>query len=163
MEETTVEKAKTKKFKNTDLVQCKSIVNGELLVVGQKTGSLYKWANYGYVTEMEYQDLLYEVRSATANVMSPRIIILDKDFVEQNKQLSEVYDAMYSVGDLKDLVRANLRTIKSNVNKLPNGAFESLKGIVATMITSGELDSITKIKYFDEIFETQMLQTLLEN
>ena len=48
------------------------------------------------------------------------------------------------------------------INALPMGCKNALKGITATMIDNGQLDSIQKIKALDEIFETNMLLTLVQ-
>jgi hypothetical protein len=52
--------------------------------------------------------------------------------------------------------------IKKTVTTLPKGARDSLKTIVSTAIANGTLDSVNKIKVFDEIFETEMVQTLFD-
>ena len=50
--------------------------------------------------------------------------------------------------------------LKKTVSELPAGIKSSLKTMVATMITNGTFDSMNKIKILDEIFDTQMAQTL---
>ena len=53
---TEVKKA-SRKFAQDDLIPCRSITFGELLLTGTKSKLLYSWANYGDVTEVELQDL----------------------------------------------------------------------------------------------------------
>ena len=48
------------------------------------------------------------------------------------------------------------------IKKLPKGAKEALKGIASTMIESHTLDSVHRIKALDEIFDTKMLLTLVQ-
>ena len=43
------------------------------------------------------------------------------------------------------------------IAKLPRGCKESLKGIVATRLANGTLDSVQKVKALDEIFGTKLL------
>ena len=50
--------------------------------------------------------------------------------------------------------------LKKAVEGLPKGVKDSLKTMVATMITSGSFDSMNKIKILDELLDTQMAQTL---
>ena len=45
-----------KKYDKEDVIPCKSITNGKLLVDGEKSGILYRWADYGDVEEIEYWD-----------------------------------------------------------------------------------------------------------
>lgn len=156
-------KTAQKKFKNSDLIPCKSITNGELLMVGAKTDFLYKWANYGDVEDVEYQDLVYEIRSSRGSFASyPRFIILDNDFVAQNKQLDKIYEKLYSMNDLRDILNMPVRDMKRVIAEMPKGVQDSLKGLASTMINSGSFDSVSKIKALDELFGTSMLQTLVE-
>ena len=112
---------------------------------------------------MEYRDLVYLVRTREdVNIYSPRIIIEDEDFIEQNKSVKDFYDSMYTTGDLNDILLLPVSDMKSAIEQLPSGAKESIKGIASTMINSHILDSVQKIKVLDEIFGTNMLLTLVQ-
>lgn len=74
--ETKVEdKPKVRKYEKEDVIPCKSLTDGKLLVTGEKTGILYRWADYGDVEEIEYQDLVYMIRSHKSCITRPRFII----------------------------------------------------------------------------------------
>ena len=156
-------KVEKKKFEASDPIPCKSITSGELFMVGAKSKLLYKWADYNDVQEVEYQDLLYDVRTGNSFSKYPRFIVLDEDFVNQNSQLDAIYNSLYSKNDLREILNLPASEIKGVVSQLPKGAKESLKSIVATGIMNGTFDSVSKIKVMDEIFGTQMLQTLADN
>ncbi len=159
----TTPKKKEKKFAADDAIPCRSITNGELLMVGDKTGMLYRWADYGDVTDVEYQDLIYATRSSrTSFVRYPRFIILDDDFVAQNKEIAKIYESLYEIGDLRNIINLPINKLEGAIAELPTGVRESLKGICATMINNGELDSMKKISKLDEIFDTEMLRTLVD-
>ena len=148
-------------FQPNDLIPCKSITPGELLMEGYKTHFLYRWADYDDVQDVEYQDLAYDIRiQGRSYSRYPRFVILDDDFVEQNPILNEAYSKIYSVSDLRDILQMSPSEIKKVVTALPKGAKDSLKTLVATSISNGTFDSVNRIKVFDEIFETEMLQTL---
>jgi hypothetical protein len=65
---------------------------------------------------------------------------------------------MYALNDLKGVI-ANLdaESMKATILTLPSGARDSIKGIASTMISTGELDSVSKIKVLDEIFDTKLM------
>ena len=78
--ETKVEdKSKARKYEKDDVIPCKSLTDGKLLVTGEKTGILYRWADYGDVEEIEYQDLVYMIRSHKSCITRPRFIIQDAE------------------------------------------------------------------------------------
>ena len=153
------EPSKQKKFNNTDKIPCSSIFPGELLINGLRTGLLYRWVNYGDVVEVEYQDLIASIRAANpiSAVMRPYFIILDNDVVEQNPTIKKLYNSLYKDAELREILNLTPSDIKRIVPTLPSGAVEALKTIASTMIGSGTLDSINKIKALDEVFGTQLI------
>ena len=146
-----------RKFEPDDLITCTSITSGELLMVGEKTNSLYRWADRGDEQDVEYQDLIFAVRKGSGFVFKPRFIIKDEDFLDQNPSVKEKYETMYTLKDIKDVLALSPQAMKQTILELPDGAKDSLKSVAATMITNGSLDSVAKIKILDEIFDTQLM------
>lgn len=155
-------KAQTvRKYNDDDLIPCRSITTGELLVEGQKSKALYRWADYGYVEYMEYRDLLYDIRSASNSFSNkPCFIIEDEELVSKFPKLEAVYASLYSMGDFAELLAQDVSTIKRVAEFFPKGAKESFKSYVATQIRNGNLDSMNRIRALDEIFGTQMATLL---
>lgn len=160
------EKARSakKKFQQTDLIMCRSVTNGGLFLEGSKTKQLYKWNDYGDETEVEYRDLVAEVRLKSNFVFAPWFIVEDQDFVDEFPQLKNFYAQYLSVKDLKDILDLPVSQMAKRISELPKGAQESVKTIAASMVKSGAIDSVAKIKKLDEIFETDMefLSSLLQ-
>ena len=151
------------KYEKDETILCKSITNGMLLITGDKSGILYRWADYGDFEDVEYQDLIYMIRSHRSSIYKPRFIIQDKRFLSQHPELNELYNSLYSTKDLKDILSLPILQMKSAIKELPDGAFDSIKGVAASMISSGQYDSVKKIKALDEIFGTNLLLTLVQN
>lgn len=150
-------------FNPEDTIPCRSIVSGGLYIEGSRSHILYSWADCGDVEDVEYRDLIYLVRTrANTNIYSPRIIIEDEDFINQNKSVKDFYDSMYDTSDLNQILLLPISQMKAEIANLPIGAKESIKGIAATMIDSHVLDSVQRIKALDEIFGTNMLLTLVQ-
>ncbi len=147
-----------RKYEPTDTIMCKSIVTGELFFVGGKTNTLYKWANFGEVEEIEYQDLVYDVRTAGGKsfALAPKFIVLDDEFVFQFPKLIQVYEQMYNVEDLSEILSFPEKQLEKVVSELPKPAKDSLKGLAVEMIESGELDSVSTIKTLDKLLGTQL-------
>ena len=159
----TNEPSTKKEFGQEDLILCRSMVSGQLFVDGVRSGLLYTFADYNDTCEIEYRDLIYLVRSyKDKTIYEPRIIIEDEDFIAENPKLAELYESMYTKGDLMEIINLPISQMVYTINALPMGCKNALKGIAATMIDNGQLDSIQKIKALDEIFETNMLLTLVQ-
>ena len=153
----TVTKPEKKKFASDEGIDCISITSGELGMIGIKSGINYRWAERGDVTQVEYQDLVAAVRSNKSYIFKPLFIIKNDDFVAEFPQLNRAYSAMYSIRDLRDVLKMPAAQMKSTILSLPEGAKESIKNIAATMINNGSLDSIQKVKILDEIFDTKLM------
>ena len=159
----TNDSSKKKEFGQEDLILCRSMVSGQLFVDGVRSGLLYTFADYNDTCEIEYRDLIYLVRSyKDKTIYEPRIVIEDEDFIAENPKLAELYESLYTKGDLMEIINLPLSQMVDTINALPMGCRNALKGIAATMIDNGQLDSIQKIKALDEIFETNMLLTLVQ-
>ena len=163
LEAKTTENKKEKSFKDTDLIECKSVTSGELIMVGKKSGDVYKWADYGDVERVEYQDLLYATRSKLSYITAPMILVLDDDFVSQNKELSDFYENVYVFKDIMEILDLPVEKMKAVVSKLPQGIKNAIKGTVITLINNDQFDSVKKIKALDEVLGTMMVQTLADN
>lgn len=153
------------KFTDNDLIPCKSVTSGKLIFIGN-SGQKYSWDNYGIIEYVSYADLRREAQSgnATNHLFYPRFVVVDADFVEEFPKLEEFYGKFYQDGgDFEEILNLPKEQMKEAIDKLPKGCKECLRGIVATKIEEGTLDSVAKIKVFDEIFGTNMLLTLANN
>lgn len=152
------EKKEPRKYTNDEGIVCRSITPGGLYMTGIKSNILYEWNDIGVDTEIEYQDLVAAIRSNSAYVMKPLFIIQDKEFVEQFPRLKNLYDTLYSIKDLQSvLTNLSPDDMKATILSLPEGAQESIKHIASKMISNRTLDSVRKIEYLDEIFDTKMM------
>lgn len=157
---TPVKKKDPRKFEQTDPILCRSVTYGELLYPAKKSHLLYSWANYGDVTEVEYQDLqaLRSTRSAYLN--APYFVIEDEELLEQWPELKKLYEKI-AVVDIDKMFDLPLAKFKAALRNLPVGFRDSIKNIASAKILDGTLDSISKIKAIDEVFNTD-LKLLIE-
>lgn len=149
----------TKKvYKDTDGIPCRSITPGKLFMEGIKSKIVYRWADNGDVVDVEYQDILAAIRSNRAYVIKPFFVIEDKELVERFPQLKRVYETMYSIKDLRDVItKMSASEMEQTILALPEGAKDSIKHLASQMISNGTLDSVQKIKILDKIYDTEMM------
>lgn len=160
-EKTVVEEIKPvvkqpKKFAQDDMIPCRSVTYGELLLTGPKSKLLYSWANYGDVTEIPFQDLQALRSTRSSYLFRPRFIIEDEDLVELwAKDLKDMYDNLVDE-DVDALFKLPLNQFKSKLKKAPRGVQQAVKNIAGEKILNGSLDSLAKIKAIDEILNTDL-------
>lgn len=153
-EDKVVEKKKV--FEQSDGVICVSITQGALNVQGAKTGMIYRFADYGDTTEIEYRDLVGLIRSKDKSVFEPRFVVEDEDFIKEYPTLKKFYDDEFSLQNIKEILTLPENKMIEEIKKLPSGALNSLKSIAAEQVYTGEIDSVRRIKALDSVFGTDL-------
>ena len=144
-------------FEPTDMIPCRSVTGGELLFPAKKTDMVYRWTNYGDITEVEYQDLR-ALKSMKSNYLfKPYFVIEDEDLVEEwAKDLAPIYADLEIVDDISLLFLLPNDVFKERVETAPEGIQNTIKVFAAEKIQNGELDSIKKIEILDEVLHTDL-------
>lgn len=156
------EETKKKEFHDKDMIPCQSITVGRLHLTGAKSGEHYRWTNIGDVNDVEYRDLLDEVRRHTWYIYDPAFIILDEDFLNQHDDILVRYGQLYTSEDIERTLTLPAPQLKDVIKKMPAGAQTAVKDLAMRKISSGELDSVQRIKVLDEFFGTEMLLKLTQ-
>ena len=151
-----VKEAPKKTFKQSEGILCRSVVNGKVYMTGARSSMPYQWADFGDEVEVEYRDLVAAVREKNGYIMNPWLIILDDDFIAEFPFLEEIYANQYDANELGDILNLSVPQMEEEISKLPTNVKNTLKGIAATWVNSGRLDSVKKIKALDEIFDTNL-------
>lgn len=157
VEESKKPKKSVRKFAPDDMIPCRSITYGELLLTGAKSKLLYTWANYDDVTEMEFQDLQALKSTRSSYLFKPRFVILDEELIEQwGGDFKKMYDDVVTT-DVEALFKLPASQLKSKLKKAPTGVQQAVKNLAGEKIMNGSLDSLAKIKAIDEALGTQLM------
>lgn len=154
-------KKNPKVYQPDDLITCRAVVSGETRLIGKKTGNRYTWAANGDEAEVFYQDLLALKVTRSSYLFKPMIVIMDDELVEQWSELNDLYSKLLTREDINRLIVQRPDVIKSTLESLPKGILEGLKLTIGAKVASGELDSINRIKVFDEVLNTDFLSALV--
>ena len=154
--------SKKKEFANTELIPCVSITVGGLHLIGAKSGEVYHWTNMGEVTEVEYRDLLAEVRNHSWYIYEPAFVIQDDDFLAQHDDILVRYGQLYTPADIEQVLALPAPQINETLKKMPVGAQNAVRDLAIRKINNGTLDSVNRIKVLDEFFGTEMLLKLTQ-
>lgn len=145
-----------RKYAPGDMIPCRSITYGELLLPGTKSKMLYTWANYGDRTDVEFQDLQALKSTRSTYLFKPRFIIEDEELVEQWKNdLGKIYDDIIAT-DVEAMFKLPAGQLKAKLKKAPMGIQQAVKNLAGEKIMNGSLDSLAKIKAIDEALGTQL-------
>lgn len=145
------EKPKKKTFAENDYILCRSVIPGGLNI-NCRSRNYYEFKDYGSECEIEYRDLAELVRKHSDHVFLPRFIIMDDDFIKEFPQLKKVYENLFTISDLKEILLLPAGQMQKAINQLPEGIKGGLKNLAAEMINSGEIDSVKSIRTLSDIF-----------
>ena len=146
-----------RKYAPDDMISCRSVTFGELLMTGKKSGLLYSWSNHGDVTEVYYQDLQALKSTHSSYLYRPRFVIEDEELVAQwGKDFEKLYQDIVDV-DVESLFKLTAAQLKAKLKKAPRGVQQAVKNIAGEKIMNGSLDSLAKIKAIDEVLGTDLL------
>lgn len=145
-----------RKFAPEDMITCRSVTYGELLLTGPKSRLLYRWSNYNDTTEIPFQDLQALRSTKSSYLYRPRFIIEDEELLEQwSKDLKPIYDNIVDM-DVEEILKLPVGKFKAALKKAPKGVQQAIKNIAGDMIMNGTLDSVQKIKAIDECLGTDL-------
>lgn len=150
-------KKAVKKFNPDDMILCQSICVGQTFVKGFKSGTIYTFEALGAEEYIEYRDLVAAVRSKDSILFKPFIVVLDEDFINEQKTLKSFYENMYTPEDFEEFFRLNPNQMVEALNNMPIGIRETIKSMAVGKIQDGVFDSVARIKALDDYFGTKMM------
>ena len=150
-------KKNIKKFSPDDMILCQSVCVGQTFVKGFKSGTIYTFEALGAEEYIEYKDLVAAVRSKDSILFKPFIIVLDEDFVNEQKTLKTFYENMYTPEDFEEFFRLKPNQMIEALDNMPIGIRETVKSMAVGKIQDGVFDSVARIKVLDNYFGTKMM------
>lgn len=154
---TETSKKAVKKFNPDDMILCQSICVGQTFVKGFKSGTIYTFEALGAEEYIEYRDLVAAVRSKDNIIFKPFIIVLDEDFINEQKTLKTFYDNMYTPEDFEEFFKLRPNQMIEALNNMPIGVRDTIKSMAVGRIQDGTFDSVARIKALDDYFGTKMM------
>lgn len=148
------------KHEPNEYIPCRSVRFGELILIGPKTHTPYRWLNEGDVAEVEYQDLLSWKAQRHKYLFEPMIIIEDEELVEEwNTELGKLYSELQNI-DIKALFKLPQRQFVTQLKKLNPGMKSTVQNMAYAMIQDGTLYDLRIIKAIDETLGTELMMMI---
>lgn len=155
-------KKTTKKYSPDDLIECRSVTGGELILIGDKSKLQYTWADYGDTAWVEYQDLQALQSRRSGFLTKPRFIIEDEDLVEQwGSMLKPIYDKI-NTQTIEDFFELPLNKFKAQLKIMPDGLKDAIKTKAVQMIQNEELYDIRKVREIDAAWGTDFVEMFMK-
>lgn len=160
--ETKTTAKKVKKYAPNDLIECRSVTGGELILVGDKTKLHYTWSDYGDTAYVEYQDLQALQSRKSAFLTKPRFMIEDENLVEQwATMLKPIYDKI-NTKNIEEFFNLPVDRFEAQLKVMPEGLKEAVKTRAVQMIQSDELYDIRKVRAIDTAWGTDFVAMFMK-
>lgn len=149
-------KANKVKHDPNEYIPCRSVRFGELILIGPKTHTPYRWSNEGDIAEVEFQDLMSWKALRHKYLFEPMIIIEDENIVEEwSADLGKLYAEIQDI-DVKALFKLPHRQFVAQLKKLPAGMKSTVQNMAYSMIQDRTLYDLRIIDSIDEILGTEL-------
>ena len=153
---------KPKKYAPTDVIECRSVTGGELILVGDKTKLHYNWADFGDTAYVEYQDLQALQSRRSAFLTKPRFIIEDDNLVEQwGSMLKPIYDKI-NMKNIEELFDLPVNQFEAQLKVVPDGLKDAIQTKAVQMIQNDELYDIRKVRAIDTTWGTDFVAMFMK-
>ncbi len=158
----TSSKKTPKKYAPTDMIECRSVTGGELILVGDKTKLHYNWADFGDTAYVEYQDLQALQSRKASFLTKPRFIIEDENLVEQwSSMLKPIYDKI-NMKNIEELFNLPADQFEAQLKIVPDGLKDAIKTKAVQMIQNDELYDIRKVRAIDTTWGTDFVAMFMK-
>ena len=156
----TPKKANKVKHDPGEYIPCRSVRFGELILIGPKTRTPYRWSNEGDIADVEFQDLMSWKALRHKYLFEPMIIIEDENIVEEwEADLGKLYADLQYI-DVKALFKLPQRQFVAQLKKLPVGMKSTVQNMAYAMIQDGTLYDLRIIKAIDETLGTELIMMI---
>lgn len=161
-ENNTPVKKTAKKYAPNDVIECRSVTGGELILIGDKTKLHYTWSDYGDTAYVEYQDLQALQSRKSGFLTKPRFIIEDQELVEQwGSMLKPIYNKI-NTKDIEEFFKLPINKFEAQLKVMPVGLKEAVKTKAVQMIKSDELYDIRKVRAIDTAWGTDFVAMFMK-
>lgn len=98
----------TKRFRDTDMIPCRSARGNRVIYASTRTGFVYDWPEFGAVVPVAYADLLNMYGSQSDYLYTPFILIEDEDlYLQWQARLGSIYADWLDLGNPDSLFQKN--------------------------------------------------------
>ena len=144
-------------IKNYDIrteVAVKNNFVGTLIYISKKSGVEVIWENYGDVNYMTIEELINMRNTQKSFFQNNWILIDEEEAIDILKflQVFKYYEKSFEC-NIETLMKDTPATIKKKIGMLSKEVKENLIVSISNLIENGEIDSVKRIKAFEEAFE----------
>lgn len=142
-------------FKDTDLINVMSGINGMLIHRSRDTGKEYRFNGFGQIRKMEYKELV-NIRNLTPKSFDEGwLVILNKDIIK-DFGYEEMYENMLTPKNIKEIFSKDADEVRDFVTQLPRSMQVTIVDTAREMYRNGKLDKKSIIDVIQNTFDISL-------
>lgn len=138
-----------KEIKDTDYILVRSMKSGEV-VYRTQNGLFIYWNGLGSTQRLEMRELRY-MRNAHPSFLTSGLLFIEDADVSKELYLEEIYETIFPVKNLEEVLQKDLQSMEETINKLPRTVQISLANLALQKINSKELTDLNVIRLIQNI------------
>lgn len=142
-------RAKRVEIDRNEMIPCRSVTDGVLIHISDRTRARFLWSDYGVVQYVEMGELL-DMRASHPKFLNDIQLVVEDDDAVEYLGLTEKYKSIVGFDDLEEFFEKDYDEISVILDKVPVGIKQSIASRARKMIEDGTLDSNNKIKLIEE-------------
>lgn len=148
--------AASRKITNDTMIECKNGVHGPLIYVsGRNAGYVVEWENFGEVQDIDYGELL-TMRGSQPRFFRDNWILIEDAEILKKLGVDRYYKNALTTENFDDVFHWSADEIRSKVATMSNGMKDSIRVRAKELVETGELDSRSAIKAFNEVLHCNL-------
>lgn len=127
-----------------ELIPCRSLVDGRLIYISNRTRAKFIWDGFGTTQYVEMGELLDMRGSSPKFLQEVSFVVEDEEAVDM-LGLTKLYEDIDEIYSLEELLQHPHTDLKEILPNLPKSIKDSVGTTARKMIKDGSLDSISAI------------------
>ena len=142
-------------FKDGDLINVMSGINGLLIHRSRETGKEYRFNGFGQIRKMEYKELV-NIKNLTSKTLDEGwIVILNKDIIK-DFGYEDMYENILTPKNIKEIFKKETEEVREFVSQLPKSMQVTIIDTAREMYRSGKLDRKSIIDVIQNTFDISL-------
>ena len=142
-------------FKDGDLINVMSGINGLLIHRSRENGKEYRFNGFGQVKKMEYKELV-NIKNLTPKTLDEGwLVILNKDIIK-DFGYEDMYENILTPKNIKEIFKKETEEVREFVSQLPKSMQVTIIDTAREMYRSGKLDRKSIIDVIQNTFDISL-------
>lgn len=148
-------RAKRVEIDRSEMIPCRSVTNGTLVYISDRTRAKYLWSEYGVVQYIDMGELL-DMRASQPKLLNDVFIVIDDEEASQYLGLTQKYESLVDIDNIDTFFTKTEIEMSKILPKLPNGVKQSIAAHARKLIDDGTLGDLNKIRILDDHLKTDL-------